>query len=251
MRGDPGIGCAGFCRDCGRVHSLPAAPAYQACLELMAELAEKGSVAQNPYDASADLRLSTSSLFGGCRGKMFGVMVARSSDAETVVLRAFSGRYNGIWQVPGWVGPVFDLAAFHCVHDAEEKKIKELGRRLEEEVHGAASRRQLLLLRKQLSRQLMTRIHGLYRLKNFSGQVASLEELFPQDKGIPTGTGDCCAPKLLQYAVEHRLVPFGLAEFYWGKSNRSGSRQHGIFYQSCQSRCYLILGFMLCGLEGR
>jgi hypothetical protein len=217
----------------------------------MDELAGNGSVYQGSVGKIVDEDFSTSSLFGKCRGKMFGVMVARIPDGRTTAVRAFSGQYNGSWQVPGWVGPVFDLAAFHRVHDDEERKIKELGRRLEEEVHGSAEQRRLITLRKQLSRQLMARIHGLYRLKNFAGQAASLGELFSQDRGIPTGTGDCCAPKLLQYAVEHELSPFGLAEFYWGKSSRSGVRRHGAFYSSCHSKCYPILGFMLCGLEGR
>ena len=95
----------------------------------------------------------------------------------------------------------------------------------------------------------MRDIHALYRLRNFRGQVAGLEEIFPPGMGIPTGTGDCCAPKLLQYAAEHELLPLGLAEFYWGRKNASKTRRQGYFYPSCQIKCQPILGFMLCGLE--
>jgi hypothetical protein len=243
------IGCFGFCRQCRREHRLPVGPAHQACLSLMDELESGCRIDQYLRAEQADPRFSTSYLFGAARGKMFGVMVAMAPDGERVVLRAFSGQYNGVWKVPGWAGPVFDQNAFHLVHDGKERKIKELGRQIDQQVVGSLQKLELIALRKKMSQQLMANIHTLYRLKNFSGQVALLQEIFLPDMGIPTGTGDCCAPKLLQYAAEHGLVPLGMAEFYWGRANASGSRQHGRFYSSCRTKCYPILGFMLCGLK--
>jgi hypothetical protein len=180
---------------------------------------------------------------------MFGVMVAMAPDGGRVILRAFSGQYDGVWTVPGWTDPVFDLDEFHLVHDDKERKIKELGRQIDGHVSGSHHQLELVAKRKKMSQQLMANIHTLYRLKNFSGQVSLLQEIFPPGMGIPTGTGDCCGPKLLQYAAEHGLVPVGMAEFYWGRANVSGSRQHGRFYSSCRTKCYHILGFMLCGLQ--
>jgi len=247
--GNTEIGCSGLCCRCGKEHSLRVGPAYQACLALMAELENEGRIDKYLYAEQGDPRFSTSYLFGAARGKMFGVMVAMAPDGGRVILRAFSGQYNGVWKVPGWVGPVFDLAEFQRVYDDEERKIKELGRCIEEQTARSQQQLELIGLRKQMSQQLMVNIHGLYRLHNFSGQVASLQEIFPAVMGIPTGTGDCCAPKLLQYAAEQGLVPLGMAEFYWGRANVSGSRQHGRFYSSCRTKCYPILGFMLCGLQ--
>jgi len=66
---------------------------------------------------------------------------------------------------------------------------------------------------------------------------------------IPTGAGECCAPKLLNYAALNGLKPVGLSEFYWGKENKSGTRQHKQFYPACVEKCQPILGFMLCGAE--
>jgi hypothetical protein len=66
---------------------------------------------------------------------------------------------------------------------------------------------------------------------------------------MPTGTGDCCGPKLLAQAAIEGLRPLGLAEFYWGRENRSGSRRHTTFSASCPEKCGPILGFMLCGLD--
>lgn len=76
-----------------------------------------------------------------------------------------------------------------------------------------------------------------------------IEEAFCEDKGIPTGTGDCCAPKLLNYAARNRLKPIGISEFFFGRENKSETRKHGEFYPSCKIKCEPILGFMLCGLE--
>ncbi len=243
------IGCTGFCRRCGQDHQLPAGPAWQAALKLTAELEKERRIDLQQEPGQADVRFSTDYLFGPARGKMFGVMTARASDGSTVVCRAFSGQYNGVWQVAGWVGPVFDPDDFHRVHDVEEQRIKALGREIDTLEPDSPRRDELIAIRKNTSRQLMADIHGLYRFTNFCGQEASLRQIFPQGMGLPTGTGDCCAPKLLQHAVRHGLVPTGMAEFYLGKSNASGCRQHGRFYSSCLAKCYPMLGFLLCGLE--
>ena len=65
----------------------------------------------------------------------------------------------------------------------------------------------------------------------------------------PAGSGDCCAPKLLQYAFQHQLTPVAMAEFWWGISPNSEIRKHKNFYPSCQSRCKPILKHMLEGVE--
>jgi hypothetical protein len=245
------IGCTGFCRQCGREHRLPAGPAYQASRALMAELQAQERIDLHLPAENSDPRFSTDYLFGPARGKMFGVMVAATPAENIVTLRAFSGQYNGFWEIPGWVGPTFSPDAFHQLHDAEEQNIKALGRRIDAQEPGSQEREKLTALRKNMSRRLMADIHELYRLKNFCGQAAGLEEIFPPGMGIPTGTGDCCGPKLLQYAAEHGFTPHGIAEFYWGRATASGSRQHGRFYSSCPGKCYPILGFMLCGLKER
>ena len=167
---------------------MPAEPAYDSCLALMAELESEGRIDLNQSCQKRDPNFSTDYLFGPARGKMFGVMVAQAPGGGKVELRAFSGQYNGVWQVPGWVDPVFDLDGFHRVHDVREREIKELGRKIED--LPAASRQQLELisLRKQMSRQLMVDIHDLYRLKNFRGQEAGLRQIFPANTGVPTGT---------------------------------------------------------------
>ena len=198
-------------------------------------------------DDQADPRFSTEYLFGEARGKMFGVLVCINRKGSPAVLRSFSGQYNGIWEADGWAPPLFPTQTFFSISRDVEKKIKELGREIKNHHHMSEKQRQLIKTRKSLSRKLMKNIHGLYTLSNFRGETKSLEEVYI-GTGIPTGTGDCCAPKLLNYAARNHLKPLSLAEFYWGKENLSRTRQHGQFYPSCSDKCRPILGFMLCGL---
>lgn len=241
--------CSGYCAACGKEHMLGHGMARDYCLELMRELDEKKRIDLSASDQNADPRFSTDYLFGKARGQMFGVMVYRDTNETVGALRGFSGQYNGLWEVDGWVPPLFDVQEFENISKDTERTIKEHGRRIEQLQHDDSSRQKLIRIRKSLSRNLMKEIHSLYECTNFRGETKSLDEVFHGDKGIPTGTGDCCAPKLLNYAAKNSLTPLGLAEFYWGRANKSATRHHGRFYQSCESKCKPILGFMLCGLE--
>jgi len=105
--------------------------------------------------------------------------------------------------------------------------------------------RELKQQRKILSRQLQAQMHAAYSVMNFFGQSLTLQQLMPD--GLPTGTGDCCAPKLLHYAATHHLKPLAMAEFWWGKS--SGDKIPGKFYEACAERCQPLMGFLLSGLK--
>lgn len=110
----------------------------------------------------------------------------------------------------------------------------------------AADRRicELKQRRKQLSRQLQAQMHAAYSLTNFAGKSLSLQQLIPT--GAPTGTGDCCAPKLLHYAATHGLKPLAMAEFWWGASTED--KIQGEFYGACAERCQPLMGFLLSGM---
>ncbi|MEH2146107.1 pseudouridine synthase [Nostoc sp.] len=101
--------------------------------------------------------------------------------------------------------------------------------------------------RKALSCQLQAQMHATYSLTNFSGRSRSLQQLMPG--GFPTGTGDCCAPKLLHYAATHNLKPLAMAEFWWGASSANQDKIQGEFYGACAERCQPLMGFLLSGLK--
>lgn len=105
-------------------------------------------------------------------------------------------------------------------------------------------RRELKQKRKTLSKQLQAQMHANYCLTNFAGESLALQELIPT--GIPTGTGECCAPKLLHYAATTGLKPLAMAEFWWGVS--STDKVQGQFYGACAERCQPLMGFLLSGL---
>ncbi len=197
----------------------------------------------------ADARCSTDTLFRKAGGKMFGVLVCRDKNGEPVVLRAFSGQYNGLWQVAGWVGPICDSTAFNKLIYHPEQAIKRIGRDMAITDQGSCRYRDLRMQRKALSQNLMRDIHGLYQLINFRGETMPLTSAFVGNGAPPAGTGDCCGPKLLYHAFSRGLIPEALAEFYWGWSNLSSTKQHGRLYSACAGKCQPILGFMLCGLS--
>jgi tRNA pseudouridine32 synthase/23S rRNA pseudouridine746 synthase len=107
--------------------------------------------------------------------------------------------------------------------------------------------RELKQQRKALSGQLQAQMHAAYSLTNFSGQSLSLQQLRPG--GSPTGTGDCCAPKLLHYAATQGLKPLAMAEFWWGVSSTNQDKVQGEFYEACAERCQPLMGFLLSGLR--
>jgi tRNA pseudouridine32 synthase / 23S rRNA pseudouridine746 synthase len=98
--------------------------------------------------------------------------------------------------------------------------------------------------RQTLSQALQAQLHQTTTITNFAGDSKSLQTLRPT--GLPTGSGECCAPKLLHYAAINQLIPLAMAEFWWGAA--VGDKQPGVFYGACADRCQPLMGFMLSGL---
>ena len=242
------VASGGWCSRCGCEHWLPAQEVVDDCRQLMQHLQANQCLDWLVPPAERNLRIRTDPLFAEGGGKMFGVLACRDAAGRRQVLRAFSGQFNGLWQAPGWVGPICDPLAFEALVAAPDQEIKKMGRELGGLEVGSAAYRVVKARRKALSQELMAAIFALYRLKNFRGQEAALSEVFIGGGPPPSGTGDCCGPKLLHHAACHGLYPLALAEFYWGGNNESGSKQHGRFYPACAAKCQPILGFQLCGL---
>jgi tRNA pseudouridine32 synthase/23S rRNA pseudouridine746 synthase len=121
--------------------------------------------------------------------------------------------------------------------EAMERRVQEA-----EEGRIALRRRQ-----NELSRALTGRVQAAYRLMGVAGIVRSVPEVF-HDAGRrpPTGTGDCCAPKLLTAASRRGIRPLAIAECWIGASSAGGERTHGQLHHPCAEKCLPILGFLLC-----
>ena len=105
--------------------------------------------------------------------------------------------------------------------------------------------------RKQMSDELQRWLFSAYRMLNAKGEERDLVDIFREYTHAmpPAGAGDCCAPKLLQYAYLHHLRPVCMAEFWWGESPASEIRHHLHYYPACRSKCLPILTHMLKGLD--
>ena len=184
-------------------------------------------------------------------GKMMGVLMVRDAEGNESFLYGFSGLAGGKSIVDGFVPPIFDLTEPDGYFKCEEAAISALNgriRRLEETDPAAAAA--LKTERKSRSTALQEWLFNQYVVLNALGERKSILEIFAE-RGLvpPGGTGDCAAPKLLQYAYSHQLKPVCMAEFWWGPSPKSLIRHHGQFYPACRGKCKPILTWMLQGLD--
>lgn len=168
-------------------------------------------------------------------GKMFGVLLH-----EDGYLAAFSAKLDGSYFHEGFVPPVYAMTEEPVGHSKEE------------------------------SRRLQRLLFANYNFLNGRGESKNLLEIFKEEKPIvpadewfdkskiinhksqilpPSGAGECCAPKLLQYALTHGLKPLQLAEFWVGAPSKTEIRQEGAFYAPCSGRCVPILKHMTIGLD--
>lgn len=119
-------------------------------------------------------------------------------------------------------------------------------------------------LRKQLSDALQQWLFSQFRMLNQEGESKDLLEIFRDEalkeypqaaiatsriaalkKVPPAGSGECCEPKLLQYAYQHGYKPLQMAMFWWGESPKEEIRHHLQFYPACNGKCKPILHWML------
>ena len=114
--------------------------------------------------------------------------------------------------------------------------------------------------RRRRSEALQKWLFRQFRFMNALGEQKTLTELFrptpapsvneggKAESAIPSGAGECCAPKLLNAAFAMGLRPIAMAEFWWGPALAGNYRRPGVFYPACNRKCRPILSFMLQGL---
>ena len=101
---------------------------------------------------------------------------------------------------------------------------------------------------KKLCAASLQKVHALYRFHCIDGKVRSLSEIcatYNHGKLPPTGTGDCCAPRLLDHAFKNGLKPISLAETVLEKPNYSLFTNHYSLIPPCDERCGILLPAML------
>lgn len=180
-------------------------------------------------------------------GKMFGVLVVKSSDGDLGFVAAYSGLLQGRNDHEYFVPPVFDSQSPNGHFKTNERRISALSKA------GRQTRQHSINLQRWLFSQ--------YDLLNGVGEKRNVMDVFREyyadskayekkANGVPpSGTGDCCAPKLLQYAFLNGLKPVCMAEFWYGKSPKGEIRHHLQYYPACSGKCKPILTHMLKGLD--
>ena len=171
---------------------------------------------------------------------MFGVLVV-DTDEGLGFLAAYSGLLEGRNDWEYFVPPVYDAQQPDGYFKTREREI------MQAEEH------------KQMSQELQIWLFQQYRLLNAKGEVHDLVEIWNDYHSAPRirekfplppgGTGDCCAPKLLQYAYQQGFWPVCMAEFWWGDSPKGIIRHHGQYYPACRGKCLPVLTWMLQGLQ--
>ncbi len=173
-------------------------------------------------------------------------------------LAAYSGLLAGRNDWPFFVPPVVDTLAPDGYFKMCEAEISAINRRI------AAARltddiAALRAERKRLSDSLQRWLFGQYQMLNAAGERKPLIDIFADYYRLhtafgrrnacpplpPAGAGDCCAPKLLQYAFGNGWRPVSIAEFWYGAPPKSEIRHHRHYYPACRGKCLPILLYML------
>lgn len=186
-------------------------------------------------------------------GKMFGVLVVENQNNQSNLnfLAAYSGLLAGRNDWEYFVPPVYDAQQPDGHFKTTEREISRISRETSSTSNSSSTR--------GMSQDLQLWLFHQYQLLNARGETKDLvdiwqnyydrpklREKFPLPPG---GTGDCCAPKLLQYAYQHHLHPVCMAEFWWGQSTKEELRQHLNYYPACRGKCKPILTWMMEGLD--
>lgn len=141
----------------------------------------------------------------------------------------------------------FEKAEFRRMKSGWAEKIALIQNQLDETRKEIA---ELKRIRAEMSDRLQDWIFRQYIVHNAEGEEISIADLFASQGLVPPGgTGECAAPKLLEYAYGHGLKPLAMGEFWYGKSPDTAVRTHGHFYPSCTSKCGPLLSFMTKGLN--
>jgi len=141
---------------------------------------------------------------------------------------------------------MFEKAELKRIRIRWDNEIKKLQNEAETIISGI---NEMKARRAAMSDELQKWIFRQYIVHDFTGSQSSIEDIFAAEGLIPPGgTGECAAPKLLEYAYENRLRPIAMGEFWYGASPETAVRTHGRFYPSCTSKCGPLLRFMLNGI---
>ena len=230
---------------------FPTESALKICRTMLREL-DSGKIRLISSDRTSEERKD--------QGIMLGACLCRDEEGNEIELRTVSGLSKTI--IPEsqdkrivYVEPIVPPQKIDEVLLPNDRKIHEytdtINALIQTEDKTEKQLEQLDELKKsrtELTTESLKKVFSLYSFKCRDGSTISLDEICRIKKMplVPTGTGECCAPKLLNYAFTHNMQVLSMAEVYCGKD--TPNRKNGNEYPPCDERCGIILPFML-GLE--
>ena len=179
-------------------------------------------------------------------GKMFGVLVVQQQDNRYSFLGTNSGALPGNSINNKLTPSVFDDTTDDFFFTKGMTAITELCNTIK----NSTSQAEIITLteqRKLKSYAIQQQLFENYQFLNTLGINKNVLEIFEQSSHgkPPAATGECAAPKLLQFAFEHDLKPIAIAEFWWGNPTKNKEKKHKSYYPSCKNKCRPILEYML------
>jgi len=192
-------------------------------------------------------------------GFMVGSLVCKNKNNEKVILKTISGIANRLEKTslcsPSdnsiYVDPIVSNEQIHKAYEANDIEIH----RLTDLINAGEDDGRITEwknIRTKLCTESLLAIHRLYRFHCADGSVKTLEDI-REERGrrelTQTGTGECCAPKLLNYAFANNLHPVSMAEIYYNLNSQSSILNPQLTpVPPCDERCGVLLPSML-GIE--
>jgi len=115
---------------------LDTSKAKEYCLKLQADF-DKYGVEAVVYGGAGDTRQTTphTSVYAKKperpSGQMFGILVCSDNNGNEVVLKAFSGQFRSVWNIPGWAPPLLSESEFARLTEKSDREIHELSAQIE------------------------------------------------------------------------------------------------------------------------
>ena len=184
--------------------------------------------------------------FSTQKGKMFGVLVVQKQDQSFGYLGTVSGKLAIDIICNEFVPSIFDDSTDDFFINKGMTELTNIGNEIKKS-DNPIEISELKEKRKQKSFRLQQKLFENYQFLNVLGETQNVLEIFENSiHGYPpAATGECAAPKLLQYAIEQNLKPIAIAEFWWGNPSKSKEREHKNFYPACKNKCRPILEYIL------
>ena len=219
--------------------------AFEICRQTVKDLQEKKSFLK---------RVTKKSLERKNQGVMLGSLVCVDKDGTKIVLKAVSGISFQLVEKKKLknhivVPPIVSAKRIkRALSKNDRKRILIFSDKLKKNCENTkknqkfTEKRQIYSgLRKKLCMESLEKVFSLYEFHCANGKTKKLLEIC--NKNLPpTGTGDCCAPKLLDYAFKNSLKPLSMMEVFYDKKTDFHNLKP---VYPCEERCSLILPEML------